>query len=236
MRKDERDLLEVLKCELEFLERGLYHFAVKFPWRPQFFLEDSPTCPNYVAAGNCRPCSCSDCVLIALVPADFQARDRACRHIPLTSDNETLDSLYRSTDLAETEQVFRDWLRNTITKLEQERQTTVTAAPASANHISKSCEPLFQKLHPKCANPACHAVFQWRGGGRFFRFRPDATDDGKSSWSTGNAERNKARHYWLCERCSQIFTLVFDESLGVVLKVRSAEVEKEPATRRQVHD
>jgi hypothetical protein len=27
------------------------------------------------------------------------------------------------------------------------------------------------------------------------------------------------RHYWLCERCSQTFTLVYDGVYGVVLKV-----------------
>jgi hypothetical protein len=27
------------------------------------------------------------------------------------------------------------------------------------------------------------------------------------------------RHYWLCERCSQVFTLVYEEAYGVVLKV-----------------
>jgi len=238
MRKDVRDLLEVLKCELEFLEQGLYRHAPKFPWRPQFFLEDSPSCPNYDAIRDSEPCRCSDCVLIALVPPEFQGKDHACRHIPLTSDSETLDSLYRSTDLAETEQVFRDWLRTTITKLEHERQADLNATqPASANSAGRTCEPLFQKLHARCANPACHTAFQWWGGGRFFRFRPDATDEGNSLLSPSNApERPRARHYWLCQRCSQIFTLVFDESLGVVLKLRSAEVEKESATREQPAD
>jgi hypothetical protein len=174
-------------------------------------------------------------VLVALIPAEFQGKDHACRHIPLNSDSETLDSLYRSTDLAETEQVFRDWLRSTITKLEQDRQSVFKAEqPTLVSNESRMCEPLFQKLQPKCANPACRAVFQWRAGGRFFRFRPqDANKDTSTPSQTSASERRKARHYWLCERCSQIFTLVFDETHGVVLKLRSAEVEKEPLTHSQ---
>ena len=27
------------------------------------------------------------------------------------------------------------------------------------------------------------------------------------------------RHYWLCERCSHVFTLVYEEGNGVMLKV-----------------
>ena len=38
-KKDERDLLEVLKFELNFLEKGGYGRSVKTPWRPQFVLK-----------------------------------------------------------------------------------------------------------------------------------------------------------------------------------------------------
>jgi len=236
MRKDERDLLEVLKCELEFLERGLYRHSPRFPWRPQFFLEDSPSCPNYDAPPADGPCRCAECALAALVPPEFQNKSRACRHIPLNSDHETLDSLYRSTDLAETEQVFRDWLRATITRLERERQALAHGPhPAPLENERKPCEPLFQKGHPKCANPACHAAFQWRGGGRFFRFRPEPASDARPPQPVGgpSAERY-GRHYWLCERCSHIFTLVFDRAQGVVLKLRAAEIEKESGAPRPV--
>jgi hypothetical protein len=27
------------------------------------------------------------------------------------------------------------------------------------------------------------------------------------------------RHYWLCERCSQVFTLLYEEGYGVMLMV-----------------
>ena len=43
MQKDERDLLDVLKFELEFLEKGGYGRSPREAWRPQFIFEDSPT-------------------------------------------------------------------------------------------------------------------------------------------------------------------------------------------------
>jgi len=47
MRKDERDLLDVLKFELEFLEAGGYGRSPRTPWRLQYIFEDSLTCVNY---------------------------------------------------------------------------------------------------------------------------------------------------------------------------------------------
>jgi hypothetical protein len=47
MQKDERDLLDVLRFELEFLEPGGYGRSPRTPWRPQYIFEDSLTCMNY---------------------------------------------------------------------------------------------------------------------------------------------------------------------------------------------
>ena len=41
MQKDERDLLDVLKFELQFLEDGGYGRSARTPWRPQYIFEDS---------------------------------------------------------------------------------------------------------------------------------------------------------------------------------------------------
>jgi len=61
MQKDERDLLEVLKFELQFLEDGGYGRSPRTPWRPQYIFEDSLTCMNYDSKENPGPCG--DCVL-----------------------------------------------------------------------------------------------------------------------------------------------------------------------------
>ena len=62
MQKDERDLLEVLKFELQFLKDGGYGRAPKTAWRPQYIFEDSLTCMNFDSKENPGPCSA--CVLM----------------------------------------------------------------------------------------------------------------------------------------------------------------------------
>jgi hypothetical protein len=220
MNKDERDLLEVLKFELEFLEKGGYGRSPREPWRPQFIFEDSPTCMNYDS--KYQPGPCGECVLMQLVPPAFREEKIPCRHIPFNAEGETLDSLYRYADQYETEEVFGNWLRATIARLEEERQAHRgdSNGPSAPPDAESKGEPLFQSLHPKCANPACPTAFHWLGGGKFFRFRPD------SSAANPNHPKDQAacgphsvRHYWLCERCSQGFSLAYDESQGVVLKL-----------------
>lgn len=82
--------------------------------------------------------------------------------------------------------------------------------------------PLSEKFQ-KCANPECPVPFHYVGGGRFFQFRreQDATPSNENQPSgLLPAEHHRARHYWLCERCSREFTLVHEQEYGVVLKPR----------------
>src|ERR1700730_1709149 len=174
MYKDERDVLDVLKAELAFLEKGGYGRSPRESWRQPLIFEDSPSCMNYDSKETPGPCS--DCVLLQLVPPQFRGRQIPCRHIPFNAEGETLDSLYRYSDQFEVEEVFGKWLRKTIAALEEARQ----ASPAegtrpSAPGVGESAgESLSQKLHPKCANPACTTAFRWLAGGKFFRFRPES--------------------------------------------------------------
>lgn len=221
MQKDERDLLEVLKFELKFLEDGGYGRLPSSRWRPQLIFEDSPTCANFNSAGDTVPCT--DCVLIQLVPPEFRSAEIPCRHITLDKSGETLDSLYRYGDQVETEEVVGGWLRATIKRLEEERaaaEQNQTKQPTNRGVGTTKGTPLYQKLHPKCANPACPTAFHWTAGGKFFRFRPDgASATPKESECDSGRGIHGVRHYWLCECCSQMFTLVYDEQCGVVLKV-----------------
>jgi hypothetical protein len=76
MARDKRDLLDVLKAELRFLENCGYR---KRSWRPQFIFEDSPSRLKY---GNPQQSElCSDCVLMQLVPADRREEKFPCRYI-----------------------------------------------------------------------------------------------------------------------------------------------------------
>jgi len=219
MQKDERDLLEVLKFELKFLEDGGYGRSPGARWRPQLIFEDSPTCMNF---NSQEQGPCSECVLMQLVPPEFRSAEIPCRHIPLDKSGETLDSLYRYGEQSEIEAVFGNWLRATIQRVEEEQKTARPEAnnPATPHPETMKGTPLYQKQHPKCANPVCPTAFHWTSGGKFFRFRPDPTSaTGSGSNADSPCGIHGVRHYWLCERCSQMFTLVYDDRCGVVLKV-----------------
>jgi hypothetical protein len=215
MRKEERDLLEVLRRELDFLEKGGYQGSTGKSWRPRFIFEDSPTCTNYDSNEPSYPCS--GCVLMQLVPPERRSEEFPCRHIPLDASGETLDSLYRYCDQQEVEETVGKWLRATIGRLEEERKADLHRenkhSPLSGEE--RTGVPLYQKLHPKCANSACPIAFHWLAGGKFFRFRPD--EDSATGY-------RGTQHYWLCERCSHVFTLVYEEERGIVLKLRYPEL------------
>jgi hypothetical protein len=136
MPKDERDLLDVLKMELEFLEKGGYGKAPREPWRPQCVFEDSPTCMNYDS--KLHPGPCNDCILMGLVPPDARSTKIPCRHIPLTASGETLDSLYRYGDEYEIEETVRNWLHKTIAWLERDKKALERrdAKQSAANRTS----------------------------------------------------------------------------------------------------
>jgi hypothetical protein len=113
MTRDTRDLLRVLKAELEFLEKGGYRHTARAAWRPKFIFQDSPTCLNFDPAQSPKPCS--DCILMQ----EQQNRKIACRYIPLNEQGETIDSFYRFGTRDELEAVFGRWLRATIQGLEK---------------------------------------------------------------------------------------------------------------------
>jgi hypothetical protein len=117
MANKKRDLLEVLRLELEFLKDGGYRKVSS--WRPQFIFEDSPTCLNYGNPAHRRPCS--ECVLMQLVPPSFRDEKVPCRYIPLNEQSETIQSLYRCGTPEELEATVGEWLMSTIQKLELER-------------------------------------------------------------------------------------------------------------------
>lgn len=78
----------------------------------------------------------------------------------------------------------------------------------------------------KCANPACPTRFDHRLGGKFFRFRrPESAARDLGDPMMGRNRSHNVEHFWLCSRCCQVFTLVYAEGRGVVLRL----VEKETA-------
>ena len=118
MPKDDRDLLEVLKFELQFLEQGGYGRLPREAWRQRLIFEDSPTCINFNSRDR-EPCS--ECGLAPLIPESARNEQVPCDHIPLTPSGDTLESLYRTGPQQEIEDALGAWLRETIKRLEAEK-------------------------------------------------------------------------------------------------------------------
>ncbi|HET7441286.1 MAG TPA: hypothetical protein VFJ47_08295 [Terriglobales bacterium] len=116
---DKRDLLEVLKFELSFLEQGGYGRSVRTPWKPTSVFQDSLSCLNFNDAE--RPHPCNECILYDLVPHQFHEEGVPCHFIPLNTAGETVDSMERQYNQVELEEAVKSWLRATIKKLEEER-------------------------------------------------------------------------------------------------------------------
>jgi hypothetical protein len=119
MPQDDRNTLEVLKAELNFVKKGGYGRSPREPWRAQLFFEDSPTCMNYDSKENRAPCA--ECLLMQFVPAVNRGEKVPCRHIPLTPSGDTLLHLYRGGTEEEIEEALANWLQETIAKLESEQ-------------------------------------------------------------------------------------------------------------------
>ena len=121
MTQDERNALEVLKAELDFVEKGGYGRSVKTPWQPTSIFQDSPSCLNFGDLERTHPCT--ECLLIDFVPPEARTEDVPCHHIPLDADGQTIDELEWKEDQRKTEQSVKDWLRSAISRLEEDQAT-----------------------------------------------------------------------------------------------------------------
>ena len=126
MPKPQKDVLEMLKFELRFLEDGGYGQSPHSARRASLIFEDSLTCMNFNSQDR-TPCSA--CLLMKFVPPGRATEQVPCRHIPLNKDGETLASLYESATPLEIEEALGNWLRATIRLLEQERAAANSEPP-----------------------------------------------------------------------------------------------------------
>lgn len=124
-KKDDRDLLEVLKFELRFLKEGGYGRSPHAPRRPSLVFEDSLTCMNFNTQEDRIPCE--SCTLMQFVPPKRASEEIPCRHIPLNDSGQTLASLYESGSQQDIEEALGNWLRASIKRLEQERAAAAIA-------------------------------------------------------------------------------------------------------------
>lgn len=88
-------------------------------------------------------------------------------------------------------------------------------------------------LRPKCANPSCAAAFEWLAGGKMFRFSRQGSEfshgDGREHGANGS---HPIAHFWLCERCSNIYTLKHEPNRGVSILPLWPQL---PAAKDELH-
>jgi len=119
MSKDKRDLLELLKTELDFIEKGGYGRSVRTPWKMTETFRDSLTCVNYALPEKAHPCS--ECHLIDFVPRNKRQEELPCHAIPLNDAGDTVESLELENNQAKLEAVLTQWMRDKIKQIEAER-------------------------------------------------------------------------------------------------------------------
>jgi hypothetical protein len=88
-------------------------------------------------------------------------------------------------------------------------------------------------LRPKCANPSCAASFEWLAGGRLFRFQRDAKAPAPAAYGNNHmaSDFHATGHFWLCEKCSMVYTLQFEPGHGVVIRLLWPEL---PAAKEEM--
>jgi hypothetical protein len=120
MTQDERDILELLRAELDFVEKGGYGRSVQTPWKPTSIFQDSLTCINYGYPYRAHPCA--ECLLDELVPPKRRSEVIPCHHIPLNAEGETVETLELKDNQQLTEETVKRWLRAKIAEVEAERE------------------------------------------------------------------------------------------------------------------
>jgi hypothetical protein len=119
MGKDERDVLELLKDELSFIEKGGYGRSVRTPWLPKSALQDSLTCINYGYPYRAHPCN--ECQLIDFVATENQSAAIPCHRIPLNEAGTTIEDLENEDDQPKLEKALKLWLQRKIGEIERQR-------------------------------------------------------------------------------------------------------------------
>jgi len=131
MAKDDRDILDLLRSELDFLEKGGYGRSVKTPWKETSPFRDSLTCVNYALSKKAHPCS--ECHLIDFVPADKRDEELPCHSIPLNEAGATVEDLEFENNQAKLEEALKGWMRSKIQELEARR---VARQPSCSRTLS----------------------------------------------------------------------------------------------------
>lgn len=124
MAKDDRDILEILQEELDFIEKGGYGRSVRTPWLPKSIFQDSLSCLNYGYPYRAHPCN--ECRLIDFVSPEHQSETIPCHFIPLNETGDTIEELEANDSQSKLEEAVKGWLRAKISVLERQRASQTT--------------------------------------------------------------------------------------------------------------
>ena len=130
MVKDDRDILELLKEELAFVEKGGYGRSVRTPWLPKSAFQDSLTCINYADPERTNPCN--ECQLIDFVANERRSEEVPCHFIALNEAGETIKDLETQGDQAKLEATLKQWMKARIKQIEEQRAASEARKQAAA--------------------------------------------------------------------------------------------------------
>jgi hypothetical protein len=124
MTKDDRDIIEILQEELDFIEKGGYGRSVRTPWLVKSIFQDSLSCLNYGYPYRAHPCN--ECSLIDLVPPANRSAAIPCHCIPLNEAGTTIEDMELGDDQRKLERNLKSWLRAKIEDVELQRASQTT--------------------------------------------------------------------------------------------------------------
>ena len=129
MARDDRDILELLREELAFLEQGGYGRSVRTPWLPKSAFQDSLTCINYADPNRTRPCE--ECHLIDFVADEHHAESVPCHYIALNEAGQTIEDLEAEGNQAKLEATLKQWMKGKIKEIEEQRVASASQPSTS---------------------------------------------------------------------------------------------------------
>jgi CheY-like chemotaxis protein len=119
MTGDDRDILAVLKSELEFVEKDGYGLMPGAAWKAGSVFRDSPVCINFGEPAPTR--HCRECLLWEFVPGQQRSRVVPCHQIPLNPQGDTVQSLMQQGRTIELKRSLQSWLLARIRQIETAR-------------------------------------------------------------------------------------------------------------------
>jgi len=119
MAKDDREILEVLREELQFIETEGYGRSARAPRFAKTPFQNSPSCINYGYPYRAHPCT--ECRLLNFVSPEHHTAEVPCHFICLNEAGETIEAMEVEDNHAKLEEKVGNWLRARIVEIEEAR-------------------------------------------------------------------------------------------------------------------